>query len=90
MAVQYQVDGNVFLEIKTNWLCASVNEFFIKARQLDTDQAGNTIEYFQLNDSRVFTREVPAPQALDISKVSKIQLWDSRTLLHEHSATQPR
>ena len=87
MAVQYQVDGNVFFEIKTNWLCASVNEFLIKARQLDTDQAGNTIEYFQLNDSRVFTREVPAPLALNAPKVSKIQLWDSRTLTHEHSTT---
>jgi hypothetical protein len=87
MTVQYQVDGNIFFEIKTNWLCASVNEFLIKARQLDTDQAGNTIEYFQLNDSRVFTREVPAPQALNTPKVSKIQLWDSRTLTREHSAT---
>ena len=90
MAVQYQVDGNVFLEIKTNWLCASVNEFLIKARKFDTDQAGNTIEYFQLNDSRVFAREIPAPQSLNVPKASKIQLWNSRTLLHDHSATQPR
>jgi hypothetical protein len=87
MAVQYQVDGNVFLEIKTNWLCASVNEFLIKARQLDTDQAGNTVEYLQLNDNRVFTREVPSPQALDVPKASRIQLWDSRTLISDHSAT---
>ena len=90
MAVQYQVDGNVFFEIKTNWLCASVNEFLIKARQLDTDQAGNSVEYFQLNDSRVFARELPDPQTWDVPKVSNIQRWDSRLVIREHSITHPR
>jgi len=90
MAVQYQINGNIFCEITSNWLCASVNEFLIKARQLDTDQAGNSVEYFQLNDSRVFAREVPGPQTLDVPKVSNIQRWDSRLVIREHSITQPR
>jgi len=90
MAVKYQVDGNVFLEIKTNWLCAFVNEFLIQARQLDTDQAGNTIEYLQLNDSRVFTRQVPSPQTLDVPQVSNSHLWDSCPIIRERSVTQPR
>jgi hypothetical protein len=47
MAVQYQVDGNIFSEITTNWLCAHVREFLIKARQLGTDQAGNAVEYLR-------------------------------------------
>jgi hypothetical protein len=89
MAVQYQVDGNVLLEIKTNWLCASINEFLIKARQLDTDQAGNTIEYFQLNDSRVFTRLVPNSRAVDVPKANNTR---PQTLLPKmgDSITQSR
>jgi hypothetical protein len=90
MAVKYQVDGNVFLEIKTNWLCASVNEFLIQARQLDTDQAGNTIEYFQLNDSRVFTRQIPSSRTLDIPQASNTNLRDSWPVIRERSVTQPR
>lgn len=90
MVVKYQVDGNVFLEIKTNWLCAFVNEFLIQARQLDTDQAGNTIENLQLNDGRVFTRQVPSLKTLDVPQASNSHLRDSWPVIRERSATQPR
>ena len=48
MTVKYQIDGDIFLEITTNWLCPTINEFLIKARQFSTDQAGNTVEHLQL------------------------------------------
>ena len=89
MAVQYQIDGNVFREITTNWFCASVNEFLIKARQLDTDQGGNTVEYFQLNDSRVFTRQIPVPEVLDVPKVSNPRPQSILPKIGD-SLTQPR
>ena len=90
MAVKYQIDGNIFFEITTNWLCASINEFLIKARQLDTDQAGNTVEHFQLNDGRVFTRLVPNPRAADVPKASNSRPRNIRSAIHEQSLTQPR
>ncbi|MFZ5912523.1 MAG: hypothetical protein ACOYYU_21165 [Chloroflexota bacterium] len=67
MKVRYQVDGDIFREISTNWLCAYVNEYLIKARRFATDQAGNPVEHFQLNDGRVFTRLVSEPQAVTTS-----------------------
>ena len=90
MAVQYQVDGNIFLEITTNWLCAYAREFLIKARQFDTDQAGNTIEHLQLNDGRMFTRLVPGPRAVHISKVTNTRPRNTQPSIHEHSATHSR
>jgi hypothetical protein len=86
MAVKYQIDGNIFLEINTNWLCASINEFLIKARQLDTDLAGNTVEHVQLNDGRIFTRLVSSPKAV----ASKSRPQNIRQAIHEQSLTQPR
>jgi hypothetical protein len=89
MAVQYQVDGNIFSEITTNWLCAHVREFLIKARQLGTDQAGNAVEYFQLNDGRVFTRLVPGPQATNIPQTHTPRLRNTQpVVIREHSITQ--
>jgi hypothetical protein len=89
MAVQYQIDGNVFCEITTNWLCASVNEFLIKARQLDTDQTGNTVEHFQLNDGRVFTRLVPNSRVADVPKTSNTRPQNMLPKIGD-SITQPR
>ncbi len=85
MTVQYQIDGNIFREIKINWLCASVNEFLIKARQVDTTQAGKTVEYFQLNDGRMFTRLVPIAQTADGSKNFNSRMNDTRPSTREHS-----
>jgi len=90
MTVRYQVDGNIFREITTNWLCASVNEFLIKARQIDTNQVGNTVEYFQLNDGRIFTRLVPNTRSANAPKASNTRLWNSQTAIREQSLTQPR
>jgi len=87
MTVQYQIDGNIFREITTNWLCATVNEFLIKARQLDVNQAGNSIEYVQLNDGRIFTRPVPSFQAADISKDSNFRRQNTQPVIYEHSLT---
>jgi hypothetical protein len=86
MAVQYQIDGDIFREIKTNWLCASINEFLIKARQLDTTQAGGTVEYFQLNDGRIFTRLVPISQVVDNKGFSN-RPRNMQPSLREHSLT---
>lgn len=85
MTVQYQVNGNIFSEITSNWLCAYVSEFLIKARQLEVDQDGNTIEYFQLNDGRVFTRLAPSPRAVHISKVSELRRRNTQPAIREHS-----
>lgn len=84
MAVQYQIDGNIFSEITTNWLCAYVSEFLIKARQFYTDQAGNTVEHLQLNDGRVFTRRVPVPQS-DGFKISNPRPRNIQPTIREHS-----
>jgi len=62
MSVKYQLDGDIFREITANWLCANVKEYLVKARMVETDQAGNIIENFQLNDGRVFTRQIQAQQ----------------------------
>lgn len=88
MAVRYQVDGDIFREITPNWLCASINEFLIKARQVATDQTGNTIEYFQLNDGRVFTRPVPSLQSVEISRNSHLRMGNMQPVLREQSLTQ--
>ena len=62
MSIKYQLDGDIFREITTNWLCANVKEYLVKARVVETDHAGNIIENFQLNDGRVFTRQIQTPQ----------------------------
>ena len=61
MSVKYEVDGNVFREMRGNWLAVRVKEYLIVARKIERDQAGNVSEYFQLNDGRVFTRQISAP-----------------------------
>jgi hypothetical protein len=68
MSVKYQVDGDIFQEIAEKWLFAYVREFLIKKRAYETDPAGNLIEYFQLNDGRIFSRPVSALQAEVTSK----------------------
>jgi len=88
MAVRYQVDGDIFLEITPNWLCASINEFLIKARQVATDQTGNTIEYFQLNDGRVFTRPIPSHQSVEFSRTFHPRMGNTQPVLREQSLTQ--
>lgn len=88
MAVKYQVDGNIFREITPNWLCASVSEFFIKARRIATDQTGNTIEYFQLNDGRVFERQVPSFQSVEVPKELHRRMGNMQPALREQSLTQ--
>jgi hypothetical protein len=62
MGMKYEVDGNIFREIKEKWPFAYVSEFLIKARALQTDEAGNKVEVFQLNDGRFFSRRVPVQQ----------------------------
>jgi hypothetical protein len=62
----------------------------IKARQLDADQTGNTIEVFQLNDGRVFTRPDPSLQSVDVSRNSSTRLRNMRPAIREQSLTQPR
>jgi hypothetical protein len=62
MSVKYQIDGDIFQEITVKWLFAYVREFLIQKRTYETDQAGNLIEYFQLNDGRIFSKLVSAPQ----------------------------
>ena len=90
MAVQYQVDGNIFREISANWLCAYVSEFLIKARKLDTDQAGNTVEHLQLNDGRIFTRLVPSLQSSNIRKASNSRPLNNQPRIREHSTAHSR
>lgn len=58
MAIKYEVDGDIFREIDEKFLVAHVNEYLIKARVLQTDAAGNKVEFFQLNDGRCFSRIV--------------------------------
>jgi len=90
MTIQYQVDGNIFQEITSNWLCAYVNEYLIKARRLDTDQAGNTVEHFQLNDGRMFTRLVRGPQVINAAKASGSRPRNRQAAIREHSAAHSR
>lgn len=71
MSVKYQVDGDIFQEIAEKWPYAYVREFLIIKRAYGIDQAGNSIEYFQLNDGRIFCRPVSAPRA-DVAGKSKI------------------
>jgi hypothetical protein len=82
MSVQYQIDGNIFREITSHWLCASVKESLIKARQTD---AANAVEYVQLSDGRVFSRSMQAHQTVNVPKASA-RLWSARS----ESLTQPR
>jgi hypothetical protein len=70
MAVQYEIDGDIFREITVNWLCAYIKEFLIKARQFDTNQAGEAVEYVQLNDGRVFTRMISDAQTGNVPRIS--------------------
>lgn len=63
MSVKYQINGDVFQEIAEKWLFAYVREFLIKKRAYETDPAGNLVEYFQLNDGRIFSRPVSAARA---------------------------
>ena len=71
MSVKYQINGDIFQEIAEKWLFAYVREFLITKRVYETDQAGSVIEYFQLNDGRIFSRLVSAPQ-VDAASKSKI------------------
>jgi hypothetical protein len=88
MAVRYQVDGDIFREITPNWLCASISEFFIKARQVATDQTGNTIEYFQLNDGRIFERPVPSFQPAEALREPQPRAGNMQPALCERPLTQ--
>ena len=74
MAVKYQVDGNIFREITEKWLFAYVKEYRIKARVFETDQAGNMVENFQLNDGRFFTRTIPVTRASDTGEETKARI----------------
>lgn len=62
MSVKYEIDGDIFREMSGTWLFVRVKEYLIKVRKVETDQAGNVSEYFQLNDGRIFTRKIPAAQ----------------------------
>lgn len=68
MSVKYQINGDIFQEIAEKWLFAYVREFLIKKRAYETDPAGNLVEYFQLNDGRIFSRPVSAVRADVASK----------------------
>lgn len=91
MPVSYQVDGNTFREITSKWLFAYVSEYLIKARRFDTDEAGNQIEHFQLNDGRVFSRLVSAPQTAPATKTSRTRSpYTQQFLASANTITQPR
>ncbi len=86
MKIQYQVEGNVFSEINTNWLCAYAKESLIVARRFDTDNTGNAIEQLQLSDGRMFVRLVPGPRAVHISKVANFHVRNTQpTTIYERS-----
>ncbi len=87
---EYEVDGDIFREIRENWLFANVREFLICARHSETDRAGNKIECFQLNDGRTFTRIVGSTRtAMTASKT--IPSGPRMTaIMADRSATQPR
>lgn len=86
MTVQYQINGDVFSEITTSWLCVHTRDFLIKARQFDTDQSGNVIEHVQLNDGRVFTRTASAPLAVNIPEDTLPRLQNTQPALRKHSS----
>lgn len=65
MSIKYEIDGDIFREMSGSWLYVRVKEYLITARKIETDQDGNISEYFQLNDGRVFTRQIPAPKSSD-------------------------
>ena len=88
MAIKYQVDGDIFREITTNWLCASINEFLIKIRKTELDQDGAVIEFLQLNDGRVFSRPVPVTQAVNASRYNT-RMRNTRLAIHD-AITQSR
>jgi hypothetical protein len=73
MGMKYEVDGNIFREINEKWPFAYVSEFLIKARAIQTDEAGNRIEVFQLNDGRCFSRLAPVQQKRFIFSESNTQ-----------------
>lgn len=83
MTVNYQVDGDIFREITTNWLCASINEFLIKMRKTELDQDGAVIEFLQLNDGRIFSRPVPVVQAVNVSRVHNARMRGTRLVMHD-------
>ena len=58
MAIQYEVDGDIFREIEVKFLTAHIKESLIVARSIETDAAGNKVELFQLNDGRWFSRDL--------------------------------
>jgi hypothetical protein len=89
MSVKYQVDGDIFREITTNWICASINEFFIKIRKTELDQDGAVIEFLQLNDGRVFSRPVPILQAVNVSRVHNTRMRNTRLAIQD-AITQSR
>jgi hypothetical protein len=66
MSVKYEVDGNIFREMRGNWLYVRVKEYLITARKIETNQDGNVSEYFLLNDGRVFTRKILAPNTSEV------------------------
>ena len=72
MSIKYEVDGDIFREMSGNWLYVRVKEYLITARKTETDQDGNISEYFQLNDGRIFTRQIPAPNTSGV-KTSQAQ-----------------
>jgi hypothetical protein len=80
MAVQYEIDGDIFREMTINWLCACTKEFLIKARQFDTNQA---VEYVQLNDGRVFTRMIANARTGNVSRPSNTHLRNGQPATHD-------
>jgi hypothetical protein len=89
MSVKYQVDGDIFREITTNWLCASISEFLIKIRKTELDQDGAVIEFLQLTDGRVFSRPVPVLQAVNVSRARNTRMRNTRLAIHD-AITQSR
>jgi hypothetical protein len=74
MSVKYEIDGDIFREMRGNWLFVHVKEFLIKARKVEKDQAGNVIEYLQLNDGRIFSRQKAASQPMDEAQHQQISV----------------
>ena len=66
MSVKYEVDGDIFREMRGNWLYVRVKEYLITARKIETNQDGSISEYFLLNDGRVFTRRIPVPNTSNV------------------------
>ena len=89
MTVQYQINGDIFSEITTTWLCAYSRDFLIKARQHDTDQAGNTIEIIQLSDGRIFTRATSNAQDVNIPEDNDLCQQNTQPTLYERSSVAP-